>query len=74
MSDQASRIDDPDMLHEYDFANGERGKYYEQYRTGTDIVVLDPDVAEAFPDSASVNEAPRLLIKLAHQHVPGSAR
>ena len=73
MSDQASHTEDPDMLDEYDFTNGVRGKYFEQYRSGTNIVVLDPDVAEAFPDSASVNEALRLLIKLAHQQVPSSS-
>jgi hypothetical protein len=74
MSDQASQTEDPDMLDEYDFTDGVRGKYFEQYRSGTNIVVLDPDVADVFPDSASVNEALRLLIKLAHKQVPSAAR
>ena len=74
MSDQTNRTDDQDMLDEYDFANGVRGKYYEQYRSGTNVVLLDPDVADVFHDSASVNEALRLLIKLAHQQVPASSR
>jgi hypothetical protein len=67
MSDQQDQTRDPDMLDEYDFSDGVRGKYYEQYRTGTNVVLLDPDVAAVFPDSASVNEALRLLVKLARQ-------
>ena len=74
MSDQTNRTDDQDMLDEYDFANGVRRKYYEQYRSGTNVVLLYPDVADVFHDSASVNEALRLLIKLAHQQVPASSR
>lgn len=52
---------DPDLLDEYDFSKGVRGKYAERYRQGTNVVVLDPDVAEVFPDAASVNEALRAL-------------
>jgi hypothetical protein len=55
------------MLEEYNFAGGQRGKYSQKYIEGTNIVVLSPDVAEAFPDSESVNEALRMLIKIAHQ-------
>lgn len=39
-----------------------RGKYVEQYREGTNLVLLDPDVAQAFPNDKAVNEALRLLI------------
>ncbi len=56
-----------DMLEEYDFSQGIRGKYAERYAAGSNIVILSPDVAEAFPDSASVNEALRMLIKIAEQ-------
>ncbi len=56
--------DDPDMLEEYDFSNGVRGKYASKYREGTNIVMLDPELIEYFPDSASVNEALKLLAKL----------
>ena len=42
-----------------------RGKYAESYRAGTNLVLLAPDVARAFPDDESVNEALRLLIKVA---------
>lgn len=74
MIEMNGRDRDPDMADEYDFTDGVRGKYFEQYRSGTNIVVLDPDVAAIFPDSAAVNEALRLLIKLAHKQVPSSVR
>lgn len=53
------------MLPEYDFSGGVSGKHYEAYQRSTNIVVLDPDVAEIFKDSAAVNEALRLLAKVA---------
>lgn len=43
---------------------GVRGKYVARYRAGTNLVLLDPDVAKAFPDEAAVNEALRLVIRL----------
>jgi hypothetical protein len=52
---------DPDMLEEYDFSGGVRGKYAQRYAEGCNIVVIDPDVAEFFPDHDSVNEALRGL-------------
>ncbi len=58
---------DRDMLDEYDFSKGVRGKYAKRYAEGTNIVVLSPDVAEVFPDSESVNEALRVLVKIARQ-------
>ena len=54
-----------EMLDEYDFSKGVRGKYAKRYAEGTNIVVLSPDVAEFFPDSQSVNQALRLLIDIA---------
>ena len=60
---------DPDMLDDYDFSTGVRGKYAERYAAGSNIVVLDPDVARVFRDSDAVNEALRALIKIA-QHMP----
>ena len=41
-----------------------RGKYADQYREGTNLVLLAPDVAEAFPDEEAVNEALRLVMRL----------
>jgi hypothetical protein len=54
-----------DTRPEYDFASmkgGVRGKYYEQYRNETNVVLLDPDVAEAFPTEEAVNEALRGIL------------
>jgi hypothetical protein len=52
-----------EMLDEYDFSNAVIGKYAKQYAEGTNIVVLEPDVAKVFPDSAAVNQALRKLIE-----------
>jgi hypothetical protein len=52
---------DKDMLEEYDFHGGVRGKYAKRYAEGTNVVVIDPDVVEYFPDHDSVNEALRGL-------------
>ena len=60
---------DSDMLDEYDFSKGVRGKYAKRYAEGTNVVILSPDVAEVFPDSESVNEALRVLVKVARQKV-----
>jgi hypothetical protein len=54
--------DDEDMLPEYDLSGGMRGKYMDRYRQGTDVVLLDPDVAAKFPDSKAVNDALRSLV------------
>lgn len=65
MSHKASPEDVDDMRPEYDFSHGVRGKHYEAYRAGTNVVLLDPDIAKAFADSTSVNRILRLLLKLA---------
>jgi len=52
------------MLEEYDFTGGVRGKYAKRYAEGTNVVVIDPDVAKYFPDHESVNEALRSLTKI----------
>ncbi len=56
--------DEDDMLPEYDLRGGVRGKYAARYAEGTNVVLLDPDVHEAFPDSKSVNDTLRMVIKL----------
>ena len=53
------------MLAEYDFSKAVRGKYFERYRQGTNVVMLDPDVADVFPDATAVNDALRLLVAVA---------
>ncbi len=50
------------MRPEYDFRGGVRGKYVSRYRDGTNVVVLDPDVAAAFPNADAVNQALRKLL------------
>ncbi|HEX9990796.1 MAG TPA: hypothetical protein VGE45_20250 [Chloroflexia bacterium] len=64
--------DNDEMLEEYDFGNGAKGKYAEMYSAGTNVVLLDPDVAEVFRDSSSVNDALRTLIKVSRQVVTQS--
>lgn len=58
-------VNEDEIRPEYDFSGGVRGKYYEAYKQASNVVVLDPDVAEIFRDSASVNEALRLIAKIA---------
>ena len=53
------------MKAEYDFAGGVRGKYADRYRLGTNMVQLEPELAKAFPDSKSVNDALRALVAIA---------
>ncbi len=53
------------MRDEYDFSGGVRGKYVEQYKHGTNVVLLEPELAKAFPDSKSVNDALRALLSIA---------
>ena len=53
------------MRREYDFSTGVRGKYAGRFAAGANIIVLDPDVAAAFGDSASVNKALRAILSVA---------
>jgi hypothetical protein len=59
---------DDELRPDYDLhtllKDGVRGKYAARYREGANLVLLEPDVARAFPDEAAVNEALRLLIHL----------
>ncbi len=61
-----------EMRKEYrreDLGKGIRGKYFDEYKKGTNLVLLSPDVAAVFPDDASVNEALRSLMKVAQQTI-----
>lgn len=69
MSQANKTASDKQMRAEYDIRGGVRGKYYERYRQGTNVVVLEPDVAAIFPDAEAVNRALRLLIQLAQKQV-----
>lgn len=64
--------EEDELRPEYDFSQLRgrvRGKYAERYRAGTNLIKLEPDVAAAFPDAKSVNEALRLLIKASQKQV-----
>jgi len=70
MSRENDRLAEDEMRPEYDLRGGVRGKYFKQYTEGTNVVLLDPDVAAVFRDSASVNQALRVLINVAKQLEP----
>lgn len=72
MKQDEAEVDDDELRPQYDLSQlkgRERGKYVERYRTGTNVVLLEPDVAVAFPDAKAVNEALRLLMKVAQRQV-----
>lgn len=72
MNEDKFDIEDDEMRPEYDLSqlkNRVRGKYVERYREGTNLVLLDSDVQEAFPDAESVNDALRMLLKVARRQV-----
>ena len=71
---RANDRDEDEMRPEYDIRGGVRGKYYERYRQGTNVVVLDPDVAAVFHDATSVNQALRMLIEVARGQVSDAER
>ena len=53
-----------EMLREYDFSQGVRGKYARRYARGSNVVVLEPDVAKVFPNGEAVNSSLRSLAKI----------
>jgi hypothetical protein len=57
------------MREEYDFSGGVRGKHSQAYRQGTNLVLLEPDVAKIFKDGATVNAALRMLAKIAKESI-----
>ncbi|HSN58829.1 MAG TPA: hypothetical protein VLR72_05150 [Clostridiaceae bacterium] len=60
---------DPEMLEEYDFSGGVQGKYAVRYAEGTNVVVIDPDIIEYFPDNEAVNNALRSLAAIIKRRV-----
>lgn len=65
MKKTVRRRDHDEVRSEYDFASmkgGVRGKHYREYRNGTNVVLLQPDVAKAFPTEDAVNEALRGIL------------
>jgi hypothetical protein len=72
MKKEIDELED-ELRPEYDFSKmsgGVRGKYVERYRAGTNLVLLEPDIAKAFPTDASVNEALRLLLQISERQQP----
>jgi hypothetical protein len=68
---KTERLED-EMRPEYNFSQLKgrvRGKYVERYRAGTNLVLLESDVQAAFPDAEAVNEALRMLLKVARRQV-----
>ena len=59
---------DPDLLAEYNFSQGVRGKYVERLSQGSNVIKLDEDVAAVFLTEKSVNDALRSLAKIIRQH------
>lgn len=82
MKKESAKRRGDDLRPEYDLSRlkgGVRGKYYKDAARATTVVLLDPDLAQAFPDSASVNNALRLLQDVATRtsrpkHRPGRPR
>ena len=62
-----NQVADDDMRAEYDFSGAVRGKYYERFLQSSNVVLLEPDVAAALPNAASVNQAPRALASVARK-------
>jgi hypothetical protein len=72
----ASTLDD-ELRPEYDLSQlkgGVRGKYYQRAKAGTNLVLVEPDLAQAFPDEESVNRALRLLLTAANAATTGARR
>ena len=59
-----AREKNSEMLREYDFSRGARGKYARRYAKGSNIVILDPDVAKVFPNADAVNSSLRSLAEI----------
>jgi hypothetical protein len=72
MSSANKSVSSDEMRDEYDFSKGVRGKYAKRFPQDVVMVTLAPDVAAAFPDADSVNEALRVLIKAAKMVAPAA--
>ncbi len=67
MKKPSAKSADKDMRAEYDFSRGVRGKYFRRYHRGANVVVLEPDVAKAFPNAGAVNDSLRALANIIHR-------
>ncbi|HWC56720.1 MAG TPA: hypothetical protein VG434_07105 [Sphingomicrobium sp.] len=71
---KGTKQNDSDMQAEYEFADGVRGKYARRYAQGTNVVVLEPDVARAFPNAKAVNGSLRALAKIIREQKSAAGR
>ena len=67
---EAGRVDADDILPEYDFSRARPNRYASRYAARSMVVVLEPDVAVAFPNAGQANEALRALAGIIHKHGP----
>jgi hypothetical protein len=72
MNSKTNETVDDEMRPEYDFKNAVRGKYANRFPSDVVMVTLAPDVAAAFPDAESVNEALRVLLRAAKKVAPAA--
>ena len=64
----------PEMRDEYDFSSGVRGKYAVRHAAGTNVVILEPDVAREFPSSDAVNAALRAYARIVRGEEPAEPK
>ncbi|MGA3325481.1 MAG: hypothetical protein ABSF45_13500 [Terriglobia bacterium] len=67
---ETGRVGVDDILPEYDFSRAQPNKYASRYAAGSMVVVLEPDVAAAFPSAGQANEALRALAGIIQKHRP----
>ena len=73
MMAQHNDVPDDEILPEYSLKGGIRGKYADRYARDATVVLLDPDVAEVFPDAESVNRALRALAQIIKEQAEKTA-
>lgn len=74
MNKDKNKINGDEMRPEYNLSQLKgkvRGKYAERYQAGTNLILLESDVQAAFPDSGAVNDALRMLMKVANRQMQG---
>lgn len=77
MKKSSAKTIDDDLREEYDLSKlkgGVRGKYYRQATAGTNLVLIEPELARVFPDTESVNRALKLLVDTAAAAAPPRRR
>ena len=74
MKKKRSERDGLPMRAEYDFSKGVRGKYARRFKQGTNIVVLESEIAEVFPNSTAVNDALKALVQIVNRKVKAKRR